>query len=324
MLKETTDKTNDLEDLFKNTLESNIEEIHIKVNEQKNKKEKIMSLIKYFQNSNKETNNTNVDECMEILDLVNSNIKSLYSLEINLNHLVQEFTDTYVTNYSKEYSDSSYDSIKNSIDDCSIELSEIDKDFAEKDEKINNFLNKYSDILNNQIAIENTKEKIIENDDDISEEDITILEESILDESEELVDNNTLIVSEKDGKVYLPYTVSEINDYLEQFPNVYSNFEDVIKKEFIVPLKYYSKNPVISRFREAYALIRDREAKSVIEALKYSFDLMFRYDLNPTIIAACKTQEQLDDYIDCLDRKNLENFKHFKIQFNVNPLATKG
>lgn len=324
MLKETTDKANDLEDLFKNTLESNIEEIHITINEQKNKKERIMSLLKYFQSNNDITNNSNLEECKQILDLVNSNIKSLYSLEINLNHLVQEFTDTYVANYTKENNDSNYDVIKSSIDDCSIELSEIDKDFTKKDEEINNFLNKYSDIINNKISIENTNEKAIEKDDDISKEDITQLEKSIINEIKEPIDNNTLIVSEKDEKVYLPYTVSEINDYLEQFPDTYSNFEDVIKKEFIVPLKHYSKNSVISRFREAYALIRDREAKSVIEALKYSFDLMFRYDLHPTIIAACKTQEQLDDYLECLNHKNLENFKHFKIQFNVNPLATKG
>ena len=29
----------------------------------------------------------------------------------------------------------------------------------------------------------------------------------------------------------------------------------------------------MTRFRETYALIRDREGKSVLDALKYSFDL---------------------------------------------------
>ena len=79
----------------------------------------------------------------------------------------------------------------------------------------------------------------------------------------------------------------------------------------------------MTRFRETYALIRDREGKSVLDALKYSFDLMFKDDLNPAIIAACKTQQQLEDYLYCLEHKNLEDFKHFKIQFHVAPLATK-
>ena len=47
---------------------------------------------------------------------------------------------------------------------------------------------------------------------------------------------------------------------------------------------------------------------------------MFKDNLNPAIIAACKTQEQLDDYLTCLDHNNLNAFNHFKIQFNVNPL----
>ena len=47
---------------------------------------------------------------------------------------------------------------------------------------------------------------------------------------------------------------------------------------------------------------------------------MFKNDLNPCIIAACKNQAQLDDYLKCLEHNNLDNFKHFKIQFYVNPL----
>lgn len=80
------------------------------------------------------------------------------------------------------------------------------------------------------------------------------------------------------------------------------------------------KHPVIARFREAYSLIRDRESKSVIDAFKYAFDIMFKYDLNPAIIAACKTQEQFENYLSCLDRKKLDEFKDFEIKFEINPL----
>ena len=87
-----------------------------------------------------------------------------------------------------------------------------------------------------------------------------------------------------------------------------------------MPLDYYIKHPVLSRFREAYSLIRDREAKSVVEAIKYSMNLMFSYDLNPTIIAACKTQEQLENYLTCLENNELDNFKDFEIKFEISPL----
>ena len=79
------------------------------------------------------------------------------------------------------------------------------------------------------------------------------------------------------------------------------------------------KHPVVARFREAYSLIRDRESKKVIDAFKYSVGLMLRHDLNPAIIAACKTQDQLEDYLSCVDKNKLEDFTHFKIEFNFLP-----
>ena len=132
--------------------------------------------------------------------------------------------------------------------------------------------------------------------------------------------NHCLIVSESSKKVYLPYSKKEIQEYLEKYPDQYESFSDVVNKEFICSLELYAKHPVISRFKEAYYLIRDREAKSVFEALKVAFDVMFNYDLNPTIIAACKSQEQLEDYLDCLKNNNLNNFNDFEIRFEVSPL----
>ena len=133
-------------------------------------------------------------------------------------------------------------------------------------------------------------------------------------------DSLILITSERDNKVYLPYKASEVNAYLEQFPDEYSSFEEVVESEFVIPLDYYMKHPTSARFREAYALIRDREGKNIIESLNYAFSLMFKYDLNPIIIAACKTQEQLEDYLECLEHETLNKFKHFEIEFRINPL----
>ncbi len=134
--------------------------------------------------------------------------------------------------------------------------------------------------------------------------------------------NSTLLISEKEKKVFLPYTKNEVLKYLEQYPGQYSSFKDVINKEFIFHFDFYMKHPVIARFREVYALIRDRESKSIFEAFKLAMDLMFNYDLNPAIIAACKSQEQLEDYLDCLDRKKLDQFNDFEIRFELSPLKT--
>ena len=137
---------------------------------------------------------------------------------------------------------------------------------------------------------------------------------------DDIHDNNTLLISEKLQKVFLPYSVKEVMSYLEQYPKEYSSFSDVITKEFIFPYSYYSKHTVVSRFREAYSLIRDRESKSIIDAFKFAVDIMFNYELNPVIIAACKTQEELEDYLSCLNRQKLDEFTAFEIKYEISPL----
>ena len=47
--------------------------------------------------------------------------------------------------------------------------------------------------------------------------------------------------------------------------------------------------------------------------------MMFNRRLNPAIIAACKTQEQLSNYLDCLEKNNLKAFTDFEIKFEINP-----
>ena len=333
MLEEVVNTSNSLDELFKendydfiNTLENNIDEIHLKISEQKNKRNKIIKLVKLSNKDNNseanqqcnDINNVNLNNSNEIIQLIDSNIKSLYSIEMSLNDLCQSFTDSYVSDILKNGSDSAFDSIKASINTYSSKLSEFNKVFQENNSKIDKFLK------DNGCLISESDKNLGNNINNINEfstqqvsDGNTYLENDIHS------DNPYLIVSEKEQKVFLPYKVSEIYDYIKKYPNVYSSFEDVVKKEFILSLSYYTKNPIIARFRETYALIRDREAKSIIEALKYSFDLMFKDELNPTIIAACKTEQQLNDYLTCLEHKNLDNFKHFKIQFYIAPLTTK-
>lgn len=315
MIKETINNSNDLEELsnkndfeFMNSLENNIDEIHQKILEQKNKRKQVTGILK-SQDITK--NSSNLSNISEIITLVNTNINLLYTVEIDLNNICRDFTNTYVSDTFNNPSDSVFDSIKSNITNYSAELSNIDTILEQNSKKIDNYLKENANLINTTVSniFVNTN---LNSSDDFSK-NITLNNELYL-------DNPYLVVSEKEKKVFLPYKVSEINSYLEKYPNSYSNFEDVVKKEFILSLDYYTKRPVYTRFRETYSLIRDREGKSILEALKYSFDLMFKDDLNPCIIAACKTQNQLDDYLTCLDHQNLDAFEHFKIQFLVNPL----
>lgn len=185
-------------------------------------------------------------------------------------------------------------------------------------EKINSYFSTYEeikkDIMLADIEVDRFVKKINSSNGKKSEE----VSEEISDGN--IQNNNTLIISEKDNKVFLPYTVSEIQSYMEKYPKEYKSLEYVINKEFILPLDYYTKHPSLARFREAYSLIRDREAKSVFDALKYALNIMFKYDLNPAIISACKTEEALNLYIECLENKDLSKFNLFKIEFRLNPL----
>lgn len=133
-------------------------------------------------------------------------------------------------------------------------------------------------------------------------------------------DNNTLLISEKQSKVFLPYTVNELNEYLKEYPDEYNSLSDVVNQEFIVPIHRY-KNQTSSRFRETYCLMRDIEMKSIIESFKKSMSTMFNSKINPAIIAACKSEEQLNNYVDCVENNKLSEFKAFKIIFDVAPIS---
>jgi hypothetical protein len=131
-------------------------------------------------------------------------------------------------------------------------------------------------------------------------------------------DNDTLIISEKTNKVFLPYTVLELEEYYKEYPNEYNSLTDVINQEYIVSLDKY-KNQTISRFRETYCLMRDIEMKSKIEAFKIAVSVMFNSKLNPAIISGCKSEEQFKKYIYCAEHNNMDEFKEFKIVFDMSP-----
>ena len=256
--------------------------------------------------------NCTIDILQENIELSNSIKKDIVDILIKVDSNVENKAPS---NYENEITN-----LKNKISD-------ICKRKEDANQKIETNINAITDFFNTDSVKEVLNAFSIELS---PEQESNSIDEDNYSNTEETVDldytsntysenNNLLLVSEKDKSVYLPYSKEEVLAYLQQYPDKYTSFDDVVNKEFIFSSDLYLKHQVVARFRETYALIRDREAKSVLEAFKYAMDLMFHYDLNPVIIAACKSQTQLENYIKCLEKKDLSKFDDFEIKFEVTP-----
>ena len=126
---------------------------------------------------------------------------------------------------------------------------------------------------------------------------------------------NTLIISEISKTVLLPYKKSE----LDNLKDVSVNKDDLIRKKYVVPIEKY-KSPVLSRFREAFKLMRNIEKKSIIEAIDLGIELSLNSKLHPAIISACRNLNELDIYLDYLDNNQTDKFNCFSIKFEIAPL----
>lgn len=269
-----------------------------------------------------------LSEVQEIFEKINDNIRMVQDLKLVSEQISDKVVNLLIQIESKPDSPESYamqiQELKDSINEFSIKNNDIRSKVLLNDIKVDRFfqksiVKKYLSTAN--IEIKPTKEEIQkENQEQFFYAKEAHNHSSSIHNDKIIEENHTLLISEKLKKVFLPYSKQEILSYLEQYPNEYKSFQDVINKEFILPLDYYIKHPVVARFRETYSLIRDRESKSVIDAFKFALDLMFNYSLNPAIIAACKTQEQLENYLSCLDRKKLDEFTDFEIKFEIAPL----
>ncbi len=232
------------------------------------------------------------------------------------------------------------DSNIKTLEDKKQEFSEINNTLTSlllSAEENNDVSEQFNSIKQNITEYYKQLNEIINNIDNVTKEIMEFLEDPKYSESEqheknrsiefineeEIPESNVLTISEKLDKVLLPYKKSELTEYLRQYPNKYESFEQIINEEFTYPLSYYSRYSTLARFREVYSLIHDREGKGVFEALKLALDFMFKYELNPAIIAACKTQQQLENYLECAQSGNMENFKEFTIIFDVMPAKVK-
>lgn len=180
---------------------------------------------------------------------------------------------------------------------------------------VQTMVDKTNQKINEDKIITEYIEDSVENSEDFKEELKNNIEKIKLGTN----NNNILIISEVEGKIYLPYTIDEVEEYLKCYPADYKTAKDVVEKEFIVDYEKFFKKPEKAKFIETYALIRNREGKNIIYALFYAFKMMFYKNINAAIIAACKKEIELNNYLYFLQNKNTDSFEYFKIIYDSFP-----
>lgn len=135
--------------------------------------------------------------------------------------------------------------------------------------------------------------------------------------SDEITDSNTLLISETQSKVVLPYKIEDVKKFLNE-NSKYETLQDVINVEYTLPIDKY-KNSSKSRFKEAYNLMRKKEKASIFDSLSVATEMTFNNSLNPAVITACENLDQLDVYVDCLSNNDLDKFNYFKVKYEVLP-----
>ena len=184
--------------------------------------------------------------------------------------------------------------------------------------ELNNFFAEASKILSYKIPNKENKENTEKKEQKIAEEPpvLTNTDSNNSIENNDLsYPENTLIISEISKTVLLPYKKSE----LDNLEDVSVNKNDLIREKYVVPIEKY-KSPALSRFREAFKLMRNIEKKSMIEAIDLGIELSLNSKLHPAIISACRNLNELDIYLDYLDNNQTDKFNCFSIKFEITPL----
>lgn len=265
----------------------------------------------------------NIDTELTLSDEVNEFISdaSMYLSKINkniekYNHLLDildkikndcsnvEYSETInaISNYNKEFEAQTLSILRSNLD-------------------IERFIHSMSSVdISEYLSIEGL-DKVYKTDKDNSE----VKKQSkfrILRKNNETLVENTLIISETNKTVTLPYKISELKNLLRNNSEKYNSLSDIILDKYTIPISEY-RFSALSRFKEAYRLIINKEHGSKKQALNLAFELFSNYNLHPAIITACKNLNELDIYLSCLEFNELEDFRFFKIVYDVLPVVSK-
>ena len=124
---------------------------------------------------------------------------------------------------------------------------------------------------------------------------------------------NTLIISK--DKVILPFTINEIQ---EKFRVNFNNIEEVqqiINTFFTVSTSSY-KHKILAKCMATFNLMRRREKKSIFKTFSLCIEVILNIYIYPAIITACKNSDELEIYLDCLEKNELNQYPCFKIIYD--------
>ena len=265
------------------------------------KKENLTNILTNFVNL---TNFINDNKIKDFSNIINSLKESFEKLEniCNYSNNLKDTLKFIISLYDKN--------IENNYNEIKAELIEYNKKSDQLYSIIFEFEDSFAKIIStaltispysDQINIESKNKFKVKNDIEVNRHD-----------------NNILIISEKDQKAYLPYSFNTVKSIFDNSKNNYETMQDVIQDLYILPLNNF-KSSAISRFREAFKLMREKENSSIPKALDLALELIFKDNLNPIIIAACRNIDELDIYLDCLDKNETNEFKCFEIKFEMYP-----
>lgn len=298
-----------LDNFIKNNFIENLiqEDEYIKkiINLYANKKNVLSNVITSMVNISDSTEKNKLDDFYNTLNLLKKSLEEIDKIENIASQLVKDIK------YNISLYDKNFNINENEI---KANLVEYNKQREILSNKILEFENSSSSILNSTVELffnskNINKTKIIETTDSLKVNIET-----------EPHDNNTLVISEKKQNAYLPFFYKDIKECFEN--SKYRTMQEVVDTQYIIPLDRF-RNSAISRFRESFNLIKNKQHGSILSALDLGLELMFKYELNPIIIAACRNIDELDIYLDCLENNELHDFKCFEIKFEIMPKISK-
>lgn len=305
--------------IFLKNMNEELSKIEMLLEKNQNKEEKYSLFLTAL--TTKDFSNTNKEYFLDvknIYDILEKNTALLKNLKSTLSTLSTKLL-ALVLSDSTSTTPELVNEINNNLNHYIELLDEMKTDFIQNNLSVNTFTSYHSTRLLLTTFDMDLGENLDESINLISPNSTTSQINTSYSDMVGTNENKVLIISEKENKVYLPYKKTELKAYLSQYPTSYYSYKNVIEKEFILPLNYFMNNPSMARFRETYSLYRDREATSVVEALKKALSLTFKSELNPAVIAACKTKKQLNNFILCLDENKLNDFSDFEIIYDVKP-----
>lgn len=295
-------------------IDMEITSVHSLLSSQKAFSKQILVFLKNFlgnvdiDSTFSEDVNNFISDASEYLSKINKNIEiytnlleQLESIKNNLDTVKYNITVSEITKYNKELSSNTTQIMRNNVD-------------------IEKFIHSMSSIDVSEYISIDALDKVTET---VEPEDTKKTTKTTRKrKSTSKLADDTLIISEIDGTVTLPYKVTDLKRILRKNPEKYTSLSDIILDQYTVPLSNY-KVSAVARFKEAYKLIMDREHGTKKEALKLAVELFSNYSLHPAIITACKNLNELDVYLSCLEFDELDDFRFFKIVYQSLPVVSK-